>query len=447
MEELKYYIYKNGYNVFELIDYELDFKNDIELINNLQNQSIIFIDRYCDNVDLLNYLKIYNSEKIKVILSDRTSNHNHFIENNFNDLKFYEFNLDMLTEREIEKIIEILFHIGIWGKYSNNKRVIKNKIIQEYYKLSLLLLDIFESEQIKKEIESLVKPFIKEKNLKETFFAILLLNLIDVEITKSLVEEVSGNDVIMNISFNELFGKDFKINSSLLSKFIISNYFTYSFIKEILLKIVEKAQDYKKYDVFWQKIERELLRFHFIEQIIPKEHKKIVLKQYFEKLKSKDKLQWLKNEPHYWLQYAMAEMANKNLQSAQQKLDTAYALKSSKYDFSYIDNQQARLYLLFALQENNGKKIFDYFQKANSLLTTKLDRYSVKHIATYKNLYKEKFRLFAKNDKRQFLDIVRNIYNDILKIKQDASDLYIMCNEYSKCENALRYILDKERLL
>ena len=448
IEELKYYLYQSGYNIFELIDYELDFKKDIDLLNKLacDRKLIIVIDKYCDNLELIEYLKINNNSNIIVILSDRTSNHYHAKTKKFlNELKSYEFNIDLLTEEEIEEIIELIFHIGGWGRDSSNKNIIRNKFEERYKKqFSLLLLDVFNSEQIKKAIEELIKPFMKEKRVKKTFFAILLLNLIDIEITKYLIEEVSGTDLIMSIDENELFNNNFKIKSSLLSKFIISNYFTYSFVKEELLRIVEKAQDYKIYDEYWRKIERELLRFHFVEQIVSSQHKKIFLKQYFEELKSKNKLQWLKKEPHYWLQYAMGEMANKNLESANKKLETAYSLasgKSSEYDFSYIDNQQARLYILFALQENNGKKIFDFFQKANQILSIELsNRYNIKQIIMYKKLYEEKFRFLSKEEKKAFLNNIREIYNEILKIKE-------LGYEYSKCEISLKNILEKENLL
>ena len=453
LEELKYFLNKNGYNVFELIDYELDFTADINLLNKLSvdQQLIIFIDRYCDNLELIKYLKINNNNQIKVILSDRTSNHYHS-KKFLDDIDLYEFNIDLLTDIEIDEIIKLIEHIGEWGEFSSNKKVIKAKFENEYKKqFSLFLLDMFNNEQIKKTIDNLTAPFMKDNKLKEIFFALLLLNLIDVEITKSLIEEVSGNDEIMNIDTYEIFNNDFKIKSSLLSKFIISNKFTYSFIKNELLRIVEKAQDYKEYDEYWRKIERELLRFHFVEQIVPKQHKKIFLKQYFEKLKSQNKLQWLKKEPHYWLQYAMGEMANKNLESAQKKLETAYSLANNKkrdYDFSYIDNQQARLFILFALQETNGRKIFDCFQKANNILSPNMnDKYNIKQIILYKKVYDEKFRYLSKDEKRLFLNNIKEIYNEILKIKETITDIYIMGYEYSKCERIFKNILEQEHLL
>jgi hypothetical protein len=451
LEELKYFLYIRGYNVFELIDYELDFENDIKILNDKKGESIIFIDRYCDKLDILKYLQLNNNNKIKVILSDRTSNHYH-AKKIFNNILLYELSIDILTENEIEKIINLISHIGEWGKYTNNKGIIKKRFEENYKKqISLFLLDIFHSEQIKQTIDKLVSPFIGNFELKKTFFSVLLLNLIDIEITKYLIEEVSGNDKIMNVNENEIFDKNLKIKSSLLSKYIISNYFTYSFVKEELLRIIEKAQEYKTYDSNWQKIERELLRFHFVEQIVTNEHKKIFLKQYFEELKSKNKLQWLKKEPHYWLQYAMGEMANKNLESAQKKLETAYSLasnKNSSYDYSYLDNQQARLYILFALEETNGKKIFDYFKKANNILSLNLDdRYNIKQIRMYKKLYDEKYKLLSKNDKKIFLNIIKEIYINILKIKEEARDIYIMSYEYNKCEIALKRILEKGNLL
>jgi hypothetical protein len=143
-------------------------------------------------------------------------------------------------------------------------------------------------------------------------------------------------------------------------------------------------------------------------------------------------------------------MANNNFSNAQKKLDTAYSYieRRESYDMSSFNNQQARLYLLEALEKSTrGDNAFVLFLKANNLLSLDHNaRYHAKQIAVYKKFYTERYKDLSKKNREEFKDIIKERYDQVLHIKNEYYDVYSMVPEYYRCEVNLLFILEKENL-
>ena len=459
LKQLRHMLYTDGYKVFELSDYELDFIQDIDKIDKLQQNTVLLIDRYADVLDMIKYIQTLNSDYIKLVLFDRVSNHSHAgkILNNYNP---FEIDIDILNQNEIDSFISLVHHIGEWGEISGNVQLIERKFQHEYKRqISLFLLSIFESSQIKTSLDNLIYPLLKDQDTKKTILSIFILNLMDIEILRTLISEISNSNLIMhtelfeNATFKELFNSEnnqIKIKSSVLAKFIIKTYFTPQYLKEFLINLAVRTQELKKSDTVWNKIERELLRFHFVEQLVLDNNKKVFLRGYFEALKQKNVLRWLEYEPHYWLQYAMTDMINNDFINAHKKLDTAFSYieRRENYDMSSFNNQRARLYLLEAIQKSTrGDNAYRLFLQANSLLSLENNaRYHAKQIAQYKKFYVNRYKDIPKENREKFLEIVTERYNQVIHIKDELYDIYSMVPEYYRCEVNLKFILEKENI-
>jgi hypothetical protein len=462
LNELSNILYVAGYQVFELIDFDLDFTSDFEIFKKSDKKSVLLIDRYADCLDLIKYAQILNINNFSLIVFDRPSNHAHAKKTLGDSFNPFEVNLDLLTENEITDFISLIGHIGEWGEIAGNEYLIREKFNKDYKnQLSLALLSLFKSSQIKNSLDSLVYPLVKDEAMKKTVLSIFLLNLIDVPTSRILISEMSQSNLIMhaeifkNKNFQELFiandSMNIKTKSSLLSKFIIREYFTYTALQKYLIEIVERSVNLRKNDKVWGKIQRELLRFHSVEQMVADTHKKIFLKNYFENLKKHPKMRWLEKEPHYWLQYAMADIANEEFEKAQVKLDTAYshAENKSNYDTSSFDNQQARLYILKAMNKSiRGDQAYSLFLDADKLLSLILNtRFDAKQISTYKKFYDKKFKVLSKENKKAFLEIILQRHKHLLELKHEQRDMYISTPEYYRCESNLLFILEQENCL
>jgi len=455
--ELKKILLEKGYKVFELIDYEMDFKNDLEVICNIQN-GIILLDNYTDRLELIEYFLTLNPYNTKLIVFDRVSN-NAYALRALEDFNPLEVNIDTLTTTERSDFIDLLTHIGAWGELSGHRDAIERKFKNDYKnQISLMLLDLYESEQIKSELDKLVHPLIMDMERKKIILSVFVLSLMNLQFSRSLIEDMSDSKLIQrkeifeDTSFKNLFRitTDFKIElkSTLLSRYIVKNYFTNPYLKDFFLQLVIKANERKKYDKNWDTIQRELFRFHFVEQLVSSDNKKAFLNSYFDLLKKDHQMRWLEYEPHYWLQYAMANISNRDYSGAQHKLTSAYEYARNKggYYSAAIDNQQARLYILQAYsKELRGDQSFDMFLKADSLLSLNLNedniKYDAKQLSEYKKIYNMKYQDFPKKSKVVFIKKIEKRYKELLAIEQDEPMIFHASPEFFRCKSNLDYIL------
>ncbi len=445
-----------GYQVFFLQNPDGDYNTDVEKINKLKEDSILIIDDYSLHTDILLHISKFNSPKIKVIFSDRSNNHDRLRKILISEgLNFTEISTDILQEEEIKHFVSIIDNLGFWGEKANwgqDRKVDHIKTIDRS-QISHILLNLFNSPQIKERIDSLLSPIIKDKDFKETIFSICLLEIINLPRNSSLISEVSGNDLIYkselrdNAYFNQLFRlSDNKVisKSSLFSISLLNNFFSSAYITDKMLDLAEKYNSLKDKGRTERELFKSLLRFSFAERLLPEKGKLNSLAKYYEELKVR--VWWLKFDPHFWLQYGMARMNYGQLEKAQSNLSEAYVLASGRpnYDTAYLDTQQARLYILQALEEYDGNIVWGLFQKAHNLLVPlEDDIYKFRQVATYNRFFEKKYNVLSNKNKTLFK-------NYVIKMKKSLeSSPYFNPNDLftdysmSACYRFLTEILDE----
>ncbi len=445
-----------GNQVFFLQNPDGDYISDIEKIHNLNKGSILIIDDYSQYCDILLHISKFNSPNIRVVFSDRTNNHDRQRKSLIDEgLQFVEINTDILHQNEIEHFVHIIDNLGYWDDKANWILDCKVEHIKRVDRgqLSHILLNLFNSPQIKKRIDSLLSNIINNKDFKETIFAICLLEIINLPRTSSLISEVSGNDLIYkpelrdNLYFNQLFHlKDNKVisKSSLFSISLLNNSFTSSYITSKMLDLAEKYDRLKSNGSTEKELFKSLLRFSFAERLLPEKGKLNSLVKYYEELKVR--VWWLKRDPHFWLQYGMARMNHGQLEKAQSNLDEAYVLASNKqnYDTSYLDTQQARLYILQSFKESNGNIIWELFQKAHTLLMLLDDDvYKYRQVAAYKRFFEKKYSALSKKNKNLFKDAVMKMKKTLETSSYFHPDDFFADYAMSSCHRFLTQIIEK----
>jgi len=96
--------------------------------------------------------------------------------------------------------------------------------------------------------------------------------------------------------------------------------------------------------------------------------------------------------------------------------------------------------LLKSLKEQNGELIFEYFQKAHSLLAhLQNDQYKFRQLFNYIEVYKTKFNLLSKQRKKDFILACKYIVNQIENQNLNS----IVTNDYvkTKCLSELNKII------
>lgn len=409
LEMLAYELTVNGFHTYILRNNDGDYVSDLDQIIKHEGTAVIIIDNCSNHPGLIKHIFEVKADNLIYVFADRNSN-----DIKFNiSLDFIEHNIDLLSSDEIASAVKIIDNLSTWQKFSALSTERKKRLVYEKYdaQLSLLLLGLINSPNIKTKIKQQTDLIYSNPDHKKSVFCICICEVANVEPTSSLVSEISGTNAIYHTSlrnsppFNQIFkvnGATIKSKSSILSLSLLNNTFSDIYVRDVLLEIVERTDSIKDQDIEIKKIFKALLRFHIVERILPKNQS--ALDRYYEQLKYR--CTWLMDSPHYWVQYAMCRLSFSDYNRAQNYLTNAYQkaeTKKGSYHTDNIDTQQARLYLNQCLDHNNSSECYKLFDKAHALLV-KLPNEGRKfrQVLLYKKVFDLKCQNFSKKNKTDF---------------------------------------------
>ncbi|KII73949.1 hypothetical protein RF11_03252 [Thelohanellus kitauei] len=443
LEMLAYELTVNGYHTYVLRNNDGDYISDLDQISRHQDTAVVVVDNCSNYPSLIKHIFEIKADNLIYIFADRNSNN---IKANI-ALDFIEHNIDLLSSKEIESAVKIIDNLSTWHKFSALSLERKKKLVYEKYssQLSLLLLGLINSPNIKTKIKQQTDLIYSNPDHKKSVFCICICEVANVEPTSSLVSEISGTNAIYNISlrnsapFNQLFkvnGTTIKSKSSILSLSLLNSTFSDIYVRDTLLEIVERTDSIKDQDLEIKKIFKSLLRFHVVERILPQNQS--ALDRYYEQLKFR--CTWLMDSPHYWVQYAMCRLSFSDYSRAQNYLTNAYQkaeTKNGTYHTDNIDTQQARLYLNQCLDHSNSSESFKFFDKAHALLE-KLPNEGRKfrQVLLYKKVFDSKYQIFSRKNKVDFEQACKRM------LEQTKSD-----DGHSLNTNMARFITSAEEVL
>lgn len=388
-------------NVFIIDDPYKDYISDVESISSEADGKVVFvIDDYGDYIRLFEYLRAFKCDNIRFLLTARTSRHERI------KIKLEEFNvpyniisIDFLKDNESECIANIIDSIGFWGDKYITKRdkvtFINNKCKRQ---MSVLLLDILDSPHIKEKLKNIVDNLLcSNDELKRVTVIALFLCMLDIKVDTALVSHFAGSvayssNVINNENFIDIFRVDrslFMSKSSIFCQKVIRDFVSADYTMKVMLDIASTL-DNNGNGYVYDTIFKSCLKFSTIERVLPEEDKLKNIISYYERLKRC--IKWLVNDPHFWLQYAMGHISCKNYEKAQLLIKNAYGKAKAKdnYYTDNIDTQQARLYMLMAMDASSTLEAVELFNDGHRiLLKVPNSIYKYRQIRLYKKFYDE----------------------------------------------------------
>ena len=387
---------------------------DLEVIAKSTSTSYLFIDSYEQHIELLRHYSDLGATNIRLVLGGRTSNHETF-RNEL--LEFHlvvnELHLDELDDVEVSALVDIINNVGFWGEHASLTADQKQKLIADdhHRHLGISLLNILQAPQMVQRISLLLRDLLNNSRMRDTIFSIAILAFLDRPLVPSLISELAFNDEIyksslrQNKNFRQIFhveGAKISSKSSLFALALIRHVFQPPYIVEQLLLLAE-ALDKHRSDQTKKSIFKSLVRFSVVERIFPEKQRINNLVRYYEALKRR--VTWLKDDPHYWLQYAMTQLAYDDLPKTQKYLDQAYSIarKKANYHTIHIDTQQSRLFLKIAAQEKNASESFKKFSDAIRLLKSlPSDVYKFRAAERVKDVYHYSFSSYNAHQQAEF---------------------------------------------
>lgn len=452
---LRTYLSLEGTRVFTADQADLHQHEDLEKIIKSGIKACLFVDSYEQNFSLIKHYGELNPPNLRIVIAARTNVHNRYRSNLIAaGISLNEIAIDDLSSPEANEFVNIIDNVGYWGVNAalqpNQKRDI---IIRDNQgQLSINLLSLLSAPQIVSRVRNLVSQLISVGSRRDTVFAVALLSVLDKPLNFSLISEVAFNDDIYKLDFRndegfkQLFGSKGTrgwTKSSIFALTLISNQFPSTYIVDQLLKIVASIENDRSEMEEKRIIRKDLLRFSVIERLLPNKQRIQNLVRYYESLKRE--VNWLKFDPHFWLQYGMAQLTYKNYEKAQSYFDQAYALAAKKenYHTHPIDSQQARLYLFQSAVVVEPASSFKFFIDAHQLISRLPDDWhKYRQVEQYKDVFDRKFSSFSKSNKASFkrscISILKNLRN---AMHQD--EVFGNTRKVIRLENDLQGIIDK----
>jgi hypothetical protein len=448
------------------------YSDDLEKLKDSNVLSVIVCDDLNQNQYLISdFSMLKNANNVILVSSIRNIEYDKI---DFMNIDFDTINIDELSTKsidenqrsEVDYLIELIDILNFWGEEKVTLPInTKRKILADDYKnqISETLLDLLSSENIINKISEYLDSIVKDSKTRDISFLILLFKYLNIRIDNYIIRGLLGNDYIDSISFKKneyisLFYSDdrdsgFTNKSSIFCRITLKNLFTNKYKTETFLNLVglietEKSRRNSEKDSniihLKDSLIKEIMRFSNIDNLLKEmDGKKSYLFSYYSDLILKAK--WLSSESHYWLQLAMAKIANDRLDDAQSNLKTAYKWANQKqairnYSTSSIDTQQARLNIKKSIKEQHDKAIWDYFISAHVLLSKcENDKYRYRQVKEYEKFFNLKYNILSVKNKNGFKSCCEYMLSQIKGLSN------IDAGEYSirSCELNLIKILDK----
>ncbi|TCV92119.1 SIR2-like protein [Luteibacter rhizovicinus] len=419
----------DGLSVYSADDIDPHQHDDLERLVQSAKPGVLLVDAYEQNFDFVRHYAELSPKNITLVLGARTSNHDRMRPAvKAAGLRLHEVEIDELDSSEIEEFIKIGDSIGFWGEKTGHSDRTKFEIIwhDNHRQLSLALLSVLSSPQMIERVKGLLANLLVKPRYRDTVFAIALLSAIDSQLTSSLIREIALNDEIYEsdfrneAGFKDLFrleGSKVKTKSSLFATSMISHQFPATYIVDQMLKIAASIGDGRGELPEKRNVQRALLRFSVVERLLPEAKRKQNLVRYYETVKRD--VTWLKGDPHFWLQYGMAQITYKDYDLAQKYFDNAYSLAQKKrnYHTVQLDTQQARLYLFRATAAATASDALKAFSDAHQLLRkVPNDIHKFRQVELYGRVFEVNYPEFNGSGKATFEQACRAQLSEIDKL-------------------------------
>lgn len=444
-----------GYRVFYVGDLDEDFIEDLDFLAKSDQQVILILDGLGlePYFDLIRHLSYTQPQNIRVLIAARTTDYEHswpkLVEH---DRNYVPIGIDELTDDDTLDFIKIIDNLGYWASDAGKSIRQKQNIIREKCKnqLSLSLLHLFKAPQIRDRLDALLLGLLENNIYKLNIFCICILSILDIPAEQSLISDMAGNDEIFSLdlvsasNFKQLFrisSNRVSSRSGLFSIFLVHSYFSPAYITKHLQGIASRLNCYTKKDAYQDKVFKNALRFSFIERLLP-DKKKNTLLEHYENLKIV--VPWLKTDPNFWLQYAMANITHNDFEKAQTFLEQAYSLAYSKQDYNTqsIDTQQARLLIKKSIGKADPASAFSSFEQAHRLMIN-IDEtvYKYRQVPLYKDFFDTWGTRLSKKNTVLFQQSCKRIMSDINEAESSSAIGYTSIAQCKKAKDAITSIL------
>ena len=451
VEKIKFKL-KNFAKIYSFNNIDGDYYQDLEnIFKDIKQNKILIFENYNKYIEVLKKIESFNLSNTFFILTARSYIHDLVLRDlerlkYFDINKYGEYNLNSLNGNELNAIVKYIDSKNLWGEQMSLPLKKKRKILETTCdkKISLILLHLFNSENILTKLNNITEEIGKNKTVGQIFLLSLINKILNLNLSTTDLKSILNLDSnfsllmkrekvmeVLNYSENKI-----GIESSLLASYLLKQ-FNKNNIIDMLIFLMKKCDriETKKF----KDIKFTLISFSNFQVLVGENNSKNA-RRYYEEIQN---LNYCKKNIYFWIQYANVEISMTEFDKAQIYLKNALSYSNSE-EKPHYQTCKARYLLEKQLHTKEKDNAFGIFYEANQLLYYNRNEESrwhfpFKHVSLYKIYYSQFFNTFDQEEKSQFLLIIGDMLN---KLKS-----YIDNRNKEKLENLKKMEMIKKELI
>lgn len=453
MEVLKVKAFDAGYDVFSVVKSTDTLLEELQIVFRSSRKTLFIIEQYADWLDTIDFIGKHAPKNCVLVLSARTSTHDIFVDRLAALLKpgsLVEIPANELQPKECERLIDLFDRYGLWGDLAAKSRLYKLDHLMKrcHAEWHAILIDRFNAPQIQARFAPVIDALAKKKRYYEIVMATLVLNVLEYSPSVDLLLTLLGQSVLErefkdDASVREVLDASsgrIRLRSSVAGQYILTNFADPNALVSVLTRMARAADSNTRSARFYFEMLKDLTRFNGLQHVFPEKDRRAACIRYYESIKD---LYHTKQNPLFWLQYAVACTVFEEFDRAGKYFDTAYAFAEAR-DFNtfQIDNHYARFLLMRSIRSKDQGNCMKSFRDARKLIFEQIQterRHYPFRVATNIGEFYDTFAsVLSSADRQEIARAAKHILGRIENLPKDRQDQRYV----SDCRKAMLHVLE-----
>lgn len=371
---------ERGFRVFDVFDHNAGVDKELEAIARSGQKVLVTIEEYQNWLNEVRLFCVNAGNQASLVLTARNAVHDVLIDDLIEmvgDKPIAEMNIDTLSDHEVEWLVDSLDQYGLWGKRAGLDRSKKIKYIVSHCgrQIHALLLNLLESPDISQRISSVAKRLQSKGENYDVLLSVFILTLLNHAPTLDILLDIWGTEKISSPQFRtdpivkELVSFNYfavLVRSPIAAEFILRSCADPATLISVLVRMAERIEKGKAVSQRYSSLFTTLMRFGNLQALLPEKGRRNAVIEYYESLKN---LEGCRNNPLFWLQYAIAALVIEDLPRAKTYFDTAYSLAEKRgWDTYQIDNHFSRFLMVQAIKDLDFQSALENYRQARTII-------------------------------------------------------------------------------
>jgi len=380
LEGLRIRAIERGYRVFDLFDHNTGLNKEIEAIARSGQKVLVTIEEYQNWLDEIRIFCLNAGNQASIVATARNAVNDVLIDDLVEisgDKPVEEMNIDNLSEREIEWVVDALDQYGQWGTRAGLNRSQKQRYIVERCgrQIHAVLLNLLDSPDISQRISSVAQRLKAKGESYDILLSVFILTFLNHGPTLDVLTDIWGTERINTPQFRtdpivkEIVSFNYYallVRSPIAAEFILRSCSDPGTLVSVLIRIAERTEKGRNVSPRYRNIFMSLMRFGSVQALLPEKGRRNAIIEYYETIKNLDSC---RSNPLFWLQYAIGSLVIEDLPRAKTYFDTAYSLAAKKeWDTYQIDNHFSRFLMVQAVKELDFRSALENYKEARTII-------------------------------------------------------------------------------